>query len=580
MVERNMKTFTELETLLMSINRKSYPAYKDLKGSYVFPDFQLNIEHVQGDPFASPSRVSVYVKKSQAGFPEEYYENKYKRIALQDYLTRKFAYVVNQYAFQAKGSGKSGLIRVSRCGQEVLERSALGITNGEILVRFEVGFPANGRTINATELKKIFFEFLPSIVRKTLYYKNCKKDELKAVIELSEDQQFIREELKRRELVAFVANDSILPRESGISQRPMQKCVKFQSPETMEIEMNLPNHGTVRGMGIPKGITLIVGGGYHGKSTLLKAIEQGIYNHIAGDGREYVITNEDAVKVRAEDGRAVTHVNISPFINDLPNKKNTRNFSTEDASGSTSQAANVVEAVQAGSKLLLIDEDTCATNFMVRDQLMQKIVSGDKEPITPFTQQAREMYEKLGVSVVMVAGSSGAYFYIADHIIQMDNYQTVDITEHVKNVIGTETISEDKESKISVTELMNLSVSPRMLKAEAVEKKHGQIKIKQFGNSGFSIGRTEVDLKYLEQLTDIEQITTLGHCLKMLMADMEKKPQNLDGLVDNLWKKLQSEGFKVLFEERYLPVDLAQVRKIDIYMCVNRYRGLRYSFER
>ena len=570
-----MKTFTELETLLMSINRKSYPAYKDLKGSYVFPDFQLNVEHVQGDPFASPSRVSVYVKKSQAGFPEEYYENKYKRIALQDYLTRKFAYVVNQYAFQAKGSGKSGLIRVSRCGQEVLERSALGITNGEILVRFEVGFPANGRTINATELKKIFFEFLPSIVRKTLYYKNCKKDELKAVIELSEDQQFIREELKRKELVAFVANDSILPRESGISQRPMQKCVKFQSPETMEIEMNLPNHGTVRGMGIPKGITLIVGGGYHGKSTLLKAIEQGIYNHIAGDGREYVITNEDAVKVRAEDGRAVTHVNISPFINDLPNKKNTRDFSTEDASGSTSQAANVVEAVQAGSKLLLIDEDTCATNFMVRDQLMQKIVSGDKEPITPFTQQAREMYEKLGVSVVMVAGSSGAYFYIADHIIQMDNYQTVDITEHVKNVIGTETISEDKESKISVTELMNLSVSPRMLKAEAVEKKHGQIKIKQFGNSGFSIGRTEVDLKYLEQLTDIEQITTLGHCLKMLVADMEKKPQNLDGLVDNLWKKLQSEGFKVLFEERYLPVDLAQVRKIDIYMCVNRYRGLR-----
>lgn len=575
MVERNMKTFTELESLLMSINRKSYPAYKDLKGSYVFSDFQLNIEHVQGDPFASPSRVSVYVKKSQAGFPEEYYENKYKRIALQDYLTRKFAYVVNQYAFQAKGSGKSGLIRVSRCGQEVLERSALGITNGEILVRFEVGFPANGRTINAMELKKIFFEFLPSIVRKTLYYKNCKKDELKAVIELSEDQQFIREELKRRELVAFVANDSILPRESGISQRPMQKCVKFQSPETMEIEMNLPNHGTIRGMGIPKGITLIVGGGYHGKSTLLKAIEQGIYNHIAGDGREYVITNEDAVKVRAEDGRAVTHVNISPFINDLPNKKNTRDFSTEDASGSTSQAANVVEAVQAGSKLLLIDEDTCATNFMVRDQLMQKIVSGDKEPITPFTQQAREMYEKLGVSVVMVAGSSGAYFYIADHIIQMDNYQTVDITEHVKNVIGTETISEDKESKISVTELMNLSVSPRTLKAEAVEKKHGQIKIKQFGNSGFSIGRTEVDLKYLEQLTDIEQITTLGHCLKMLVADMEKKPQNLDGLVDNLWKKLQSEGFKVLFEERYLPVDLAQVRKTDIYMCVNRYRGLR-----
>ena len=570
-----MKTFTELETLLMSINRKSYPAYKELKGNYIFPDFQLNIEHVQGDPFASPSRVSVYLKKVQADFPEAYYESKHKRIALQDYLIRKFANAVNQYAFQAKGSGKSGLIRVSRCGQEVLERSALGITNGELLVRFEVGFPANGRTINALELKKIFFEYLPSIVRKTLYYKNCKKDELKAVIELAEDQQFIREELKKRDLVAFVANDSILPRESGVSKRPMRKCIRFQSPETMEVEMDLPNHGMIRGMGISKGITLIVGGGYHGKSTLLKAIEQGIYNHIAGDGREYVIACEDAVKVRSEDGRSITHVNISPFINDLPNKKDTRDFSTEDASGSTSQAANVVEAVQAGSKLLLIDEDTCATNFMVRDQLMQKIVSGNKEPITPFTQQAREMYERLDVSVVMVAGSSGAYFYIADHIIQMDNYRVVDITKHVKNVIEKEEISEDKESRISVTELMNPSIKPRILKSEAVEKKHGQIKIKQFGNSGFSIGKTEVDLKYLEQLTDIEQTTTLGHCLKMLVVEMEKKPQNLDVLVDNLWKKIQLEGFSALFEEKYLPVDLAQVRKIDIYMCVNRYRGLR-----
>lgn len=570
-----MKTFTELETLLMSINRKSYPAYKELKGNYIFPDFQLNIEHVQGDPFASPSRVSVYLKKVQADFPEAYYENKHKRIALQDYLTRKFANAVNQYAFQAKGSGKSGLIRVSRCGQEVLERSALGITNGELLVRFEVGFPANGRTINALELKKIFFEYLPSIVRKTLYYKNCRKDELKAVIELAEDQQFIREELKKRDLVAFVANDSILPRESGVSKRPMRKCIRFQSPETMEVEMDLPNHGMIRGMGISKGITLIVGGGYHGKSTLLKAIEQGIYNHIAGDGREYVITCEEAVKVRAEDGRSITHVNISPFINDLPNKKDTRDFSTEDASGSTSQAANVVEAVQAGSKLLLIDEDTCATNFMVRDQLMQKIVSGNKEPITPFTQQAREMYERLDVSVVMVAGSSGAYFYIADHIIQMDNYRVVDITKHVKNVIEKEEISEDKESRISVMELMNPSIKPRILKSEAVEKKHGQIKIKQFGNSGFTIGKTEVDLKYLEQLTDIEQTTTLGHCLKMLVVEMEKNPQNLDVLADNLWKKMQLKGFSALFEEKYLPVDLAQVRKIDIYMCVNRYRGLR-----
>ena len=101
-------------------------------------------------------------------------------------------------------------------------------------------------------------------------------------------------------------------------------------------------------MGIRKGITLIVGGGYHGKSTLLKALEAGVYNHIAGDGREFVITDDTAFKLRAEDGRSITGVDISPFIKNLPNKKDTVHFSTEDASGSTSQAANLMEALESG----------------------------------------------------------------------------------------------------------------------------------------------------------------------------------------------------------------------------------------
>ena len=424
-----MKSSSELDRMLMAINRRGYPAYKDLRGSYQFPGYQLNIDHVQGDPFAAPSKLSIQIKKSQAGFPEFMYEKRHRRVALQDYLTRKFAKAVAPYLFQAKGSGKSGLISVSRCGQEILERTAFEIQDGNLLVRFEVGFPANGRTINAPELRKILFDYLPQAVRNSLYYKNLKEEDVKKVTDLADDQQAVRDELEKRNLVAFVANGSILPRESGVSQRPMKGAVAFQSPESMEVELNLPHKGLLKGMGIPKGITLIVGGGYHGKSTLLKALEQGIYNHIEGDGREYVITAESAVKIRAEDGRSVSHVNISPFISDLPNGKDTVDFSTEDASGSTSQAANVVEAVQAGAKTLLIDEDTCATNFMVRDALMQSVVSGKQEPITPFTLQARELTETCGVSVVLVAGSSGSYFYIADKVLQMDNYRAFDITE-------------------------------------------------------------------------------------------------------------------------------------------------------
>lgn len=566
-----MKSSSELDRMLMAINRRGYPAYKDLRGSYQFPGYQLNIDHVQGDPFAAPSKLSIQVKKSQAGFPEFMYEKRYRRVALQDYLTRKFAKAVAPYLFQAKGSGKSGLISVSRCGQEILERTAFEIQDGNLLVRFEVGFPANGRTINAPELRKILFDYLPQAVRNSLYYKNLKEEDVKKVTDLADNQQAVRDELEKRNLVAFVANGSILPRESGVSQRPMKGAVAFQSPESMEVELNLPHKGLLKGMGIPKGITLIVGGGYHGKSTLLKALEQGIYNHIEGDGREYVITAESAVKIRAEDGRSVSHVNISPFISDLPNGKDTVDFSTEDASGSTSQAANVVEAVQAGAKTLLIDEDTCATNFMVRDALMQSVVSGKQEPITPFTLQARELTETCGVSVVLVAGSSGSYFYIADKVLQMDNYRAFDITEKVAGVIdGTE--GEKGEIPISIETVFRNR--ERVMKVRKMERKRDQIKIKQFGKDSFSIGKETVDLKYVEQILDSEQTATLSYCLKKLLEEMEKKPQNVDRLTETLWKEIQEKGMASLCGGTYLPVSMAEIRKQDIYACLNRYRGI------
>lgn len=371
-----------------------------------------------------------------------------------------------------------------------------------------------------------------------------------------------------------MANDSILPRESGVSQRPMRNAVKFMSPKSMEVELELPYRGKIKGMGIPKGITLIVGGGYHGKSTLLKALEQGIYNHIAGDGREYVVTCDSAVKIRAEDGRAVSHVNISPFINDLPNKKNTVDFSTEDASGSTSQAANVVEAVQSGAEVLLIDEDTCATNFMVRDALMQAVVSGDQEPITPFTLQARDLYEKQGVSVILVAGSSGSYFYIADKVLQMDNYHTYDITDKVKRVIQDVKSDAVEKAPVSVNILFEKQKNKRVFKARRLEKKRDQVKIKQFGKDSFSIGKENVDLKYVEQILDSEQTTALSYCLKILLEQMEVKEQDAGQCIDRLWKQIQERGLRSLCTGSYLPVSMAQIRRQDIYACLNRYRGI------
>ncbi len=430
-----MKTAENLRAALRAIDHRSYPAYKSLAGRWAFGSYVLNIERVQGDPFAAPSQVSVALDGRTADFPPSAWQSPWCRTALEDYLLRRFARQAARFSRQAHGSGRSGVLSVTSPGQEVLERTDCQIRDGAVTLRFEVGFPANGRTINAPELEKILFDFLPVCVEQGLRYASTPKGEVAQVTALAEDQHFLRQELDRLGLAAFVADGSVLPRESGVSDRPMRDAVPFQSPASMAVTLNLPHRGALRGMGVARGITLIAGGGYHGKSTLLKALERGVYNHIAGDGREYVVTDHTAVKIRAEDGRKVTGTDISLFINHLPSGRDTTRFSTLDASGSTSQAANIVEALEAGSSLLLMDEDTSATNFMVRDELMQQVIAREQEPITPFLERAADLYEKAGVSLILVVGSCGAYFHIAHRVIQMDAYHARDITGQAKAVL-------------------------------------------------------------------------------------------------------------------------------------------------
>lgn len=580
-----MKNSEELRQQLRSINRKSYPAYKGLKGLYHFGNYILSIDHVQGDPFASPSHVSIQISHRDTGFPVEYYKDTLTGTTLCDYLTRQFEKQVSQYSFRAKGSGKSGLLTASHCGQEILSRTACEITEKGITARFFVGFPANGRTINATELEKILFDFLPVCIQKSFFYSSLNAKELQNYIELAEDQEFIRQTLPAKNLCAFIADGSILPRESGISSRPMKASVPFTSPDSLRISINLPHKGKITGMGIPKGITLIVGGGYHGKSTLLNALELGVYNHIPGDGREYVITDATAVKLRSEDGRFIKDVDISMFINDLPNKKDTRCFSTLDASGSTSQAAGIVESMEAGSHLFLLDEDTSATNFMVRDAFMQQVIQREKEPITPFLERAEDLYKKAGISTILVAGSSGAFFHIADTIIQMDNYVPKDITASVKKLC-----SQYPLPAVSVTDFQ-LPHSHRIMSRSAESSKRlihnsrgnhsdsgaakpERLKTRISGTDGFSLGRQEIDLRYTEQLIDAEQTAALGLLLKYAVEHLADGRRTLPEIVQFLWKNLSLHGLSFFTENQKISCGYATPRIQEIYACLNRYRGL------
>lgn len=566
-----MQTSAELKNLLQRIDHKGYPAYKDTRGSYEFPGYVLSIDHVQGDPFAAPSKVSIHVRGKQAGFPEHLYQKDCRRTAVQDYLLRQFARQVEKVSFKAKGSGKSGLMAVSCPGQEVLERSAcqMDAKNGDIVLRMEIGFPANGRTVNSRELEKIFFDFLPECVKGSLYFRSLRKEAVEAAADLAEDQAYIREQLDPMGLCAFVADGAILPRESGVSGRPMKDAVRFQSPESLSVTLTLPHHGKLTGMGIKKGITLIVGGGYHGKSTLLKALETGVYNHIAGDGREYVITDDTAMKIRAEDGRSIRDVDISMFIHDLPNGRDTVSFYTEDASGSTSQAANVIEAMEAGTRAFLIDEDTSATNFMIRDELMQRVIHREMEPITPFIERIRELYENYGISTVIVAGSSGAYFHIADSIIQMDRYVPKDITVLAKK-------EAENFPQISVPEQpAEKPTYDRVPRPDKAFRGNDRIKMKTMGKESVMINRDTIDLRYLEQIADSEQVTALGYCVRYAQKHLIDGKKNLIQIVDELEEVMQNKSLAELCESTSSVSCMAVPRRPEIFACFDRYRALR-----
>lgn len=575
-----MQTAKDLQNMLRGIDHKSYPVYKGLKGSYRFEDYILNIDHVQGDPFAAPSHVCVFVSAKQAGFPDFCKKDDLTKNALADFLIRQFGQQVAKFTFKAKGSGKSGLISVTHCGQEVLRRTACEVSDKGITARFAVGFPANGRTINARELEKILFDYLPECVRQAFFYKNVNQKILKAAIELAEDQAYIRGELAQRGLVAFVADGSILPRESGVSSRPMKGATEFISPESLRVTMDLPHKGQITGMGIPAGITLIVGGGYHGKSTLLQALELGVYDHMAGDGREYVITDETAIKMRSEDGRFIKDVDISLFIRDLPNKKDTRCFSTEDASGSTSQAAGIVEGMEAGGRVFLLDEDTSATNFMVRDAFMQQVVSPDKEPITPFLSRAKDLYEKAGISTILVAGSSGAFFHIADTVIQMDNYVPVDITAKAKELCGKFPVAFEQpepfawpQSSRIMTKDADGATKRRDYRTGAVRRDEPErLKVKVMGKDGFSLGKQNVDLRYLEQIVDSEQTAALGLLLKYAVEKLVDGKRTLPEIAGYLTRQLEEKGLAFFAEGSYIPGGYAMPRSQEIFACLNRYR--------
>ncbi len=551
-----------LRRLLQQIDGRGYKAYKQLQGSYDFGCFRLDIDHVQGDPFALPSRISIQIDRSEHGLPPEFWASRIRTTALEDFLGRAIASAIRQHVKGHGGTGRSGEISIATSGQQVLRRNAVLVEPEQIEARLLFALPGSGRSILAQEAARMFFDELPQVIADGLQWRQRDQQAIRQHIEQVEDQQALREQLGEP-AVAFVANGALLPRRSGIDDRPLTDGIPFQSPPELQQSFSLPNRGSVTGMAIPPGISLIVGGGFHGKSTLLQALERGIYNHIPGDGRELVVTTPTAVKIRAEDHRAVSGVDISPFIGTLPGNRPTDCFSTENASGSTSQAANIIEALECGCSCLLIDEDTSATNFMIRDQRMQQLVPDAQEPITPLLHRVRELYEQHGVSTIIVTGGSGDYLSVADTVIMLDNYRAEDVSQKAKQLAAAPPAAKPAQLQAPKKRRVPLATGPFRGQQEA--------KILVREQRLLEYGRKRIDLSKVEQLVDTGQTEAIG---RLLSYCHKIDPEQNNGLIATLQTALltvEQQGLDLLLP--WKTGHLALPRLYEIAAAANRLRN-------
>ncbi|MFT7623150.1 MAG: putative ABC-class ATPase [Myxococcota bacterium] len=561
-----------LLSTLRRIDGRGYKAWKDIQGEFAFERHTLFVDHVQGDPFAAPSRVAITVAPGHAGLPESLWSTPARRIATEDYLTRAIWRAIPQICSGSRGSGKSGRVSIDQPGQEVLERTSCLIDGGGIEIRLEVGLPAAGRRVLGREGEAILCRELPSLIAATLLEGAHDLAAMTRHADAVEDQRVLRGRLANLGLSAFVAEGAILPRASGVDDRPLDNtAIPFGPiPESLLTTLDLPHRGPVRGLGIPCGLVLIVGGGYHGKSTLLEALARGIYDHIPGDGRELVVANGRALAVRAEDGRRVTRVGIDSFISDLPNGTDTRVFDTERASGSTSQAAGIMEGLEAGSDLLLIDEDTSASNFLVRDHRMQRLVPADKEPITPFVDRVTGLFEELAVSTIMVLGGSSDYFEPARHVIQMDHYRPVDVTDQVRQLV-VDLPSPRLPMPPSTLHIRRRAPLRRGMSPQS-QRRPGRNHVQARQTRAIQLGGEEIDISLLSQLVHPSQTRAVADALVFVHDELVDGARSMGAIADALRTQIETRGVTAYAARTF--GNRAAVRALDVLCALNRLRTL------
>jgi len=539
----------ELHQRLLKMHGKPYGVYKSLQGQFFgFGDFTLKFTHIQGDPHAQPSRVMLSAKMSSLGFPEELHCNPEKEIALADFLLRQF-------------TENAENISIVKAHSQIMQRNSLCIENGIVRILASVNLPGESRRIEGEKASELLIGTLSDWITAAMYWNNLAKEKCKIHIEYLVRRNFLLAQLAEKKLAAFVPNGAILPRESGASEEPMQNAVPFVSPPELLVHLNLPSGEQVAGMGIPCGITVIAGGGFHGKSTLLHALEEAVYPHIPGDGREFIVIDESAVPIKTEEGRVVSGTNISPLVKELPLKGSTENFTTKNASGATSQAANLLEALEMGASTILIDEDASAVNFLIRDLRMRELINSKREPLIPLTDRIREFADK-GINFIIVAGACGDYLSLADTVIALIEYRAECLTERARDIAknanagGTMPLLGDfKKSRLARLESLQEGLKP----SSAVEK---NIKIRAVAGQ-ISIGKLKSDLRKFPIFCHAELQRGIAELLYNFIKEKENEGKNLRDSLKILCKRLPENETGDLALPRVVELGAAFLRVVS-----------------
>jgi predicted ABC-class ATPase len=565
-----MQRLHDLGDLLRRLDGRGYRSYKQIAGTYDAGVFHLVIDHVQGDPFAEASRVRALVPAANAELPAWSRSSDARITATADFLNRRLHDALAALSSRS-GSGKSGELSVLEPGQQVLARSSLSVTeDGDIEARFRAGLPADGRTILGRAAADLLTHAVPAAVEKALLFRAIDADALRRHVETVEDARALRSQLATHDLVAFVADGAHLPRHSGIDDRPLdlEHAVPFSAPPSLRVTLHTPNSGNITGLGVRRGVTLIVGGGFHGKSTLLHALERGVYDHIPGDGRERVVTDPAAVKVRAEDGRSVAGTDISNFIGRIPGGTDTRSFATTNASGSTSQAAAIIEAVEVGARVLLLDEDTSATNFMIRDARMQALIADDDEPITPLVDRARQLVDECSLSLICVIGGSGDYLDVADTVISMREFAPHDVTDNARTVMH-QLPSQRRPAREPWHSPAARIPLPHSLDPA---RGHRPVEVKTRTEQRVMFGEQEVELSAVEQLVEPAQARAIALAIAHARGNEIDGDTTLTAALNAIMHSLERRGLDAF--QLHPTGDLAAFRIFELAAFLNRVRGL------